>query len=364
MNESEYVKGLCSILGIEPTDDLKKVKHAYAAMIKNYHPEENPEGWEKVHNAYVRLTAYLKNNVIEAEPEVPATAVFEEPEVPATEEEQFEGIDDIYKIVEEAENKYQSDKEKARLEYLTVSKDIEQYLELSQFARKVLTSSGLAIGGRRLITKEEYEHVRSYDGYMMALRNQTFVELIYNIVSDTVIEKGAATLLKQDINYAKKNCDSLLIIYDKILRYLKNENNLYSKNSVGTYNRGKTSNNLGRFAFSFVVILLVATINVSLNSYYNNGNRTNTRENQQQEATDYTQKQYQNARRINYNIEQYREKYSEMELEDFKKYLEDEGYSTSDINTIVLRLDIDEKIRLLESDKETNENDNLTKQEE
>ncbi len=39
-------------LGIEPTNDIKKIKSAYAALAKKYNPEEYPEEFRKLHDAY------------------------------------------------------------------------------------------------------------------------------------------------------------------------------------------------------------------------------------------------------------------------------------------------------------------------
>ena len=40
------------ILEIEPTDDKKKIKIAYSKMLKKYHPEEFPEMFMKINEAY------------------------------------------------------------------------------------------------------------------------------------------------------------------------------------------------------------------------------------------------------------------------------------------------------------------------
>ena len=40
------------ILGIEPTKDKKEIKKAYARLLKQYHPEENPEKFKKIQAAY------------------------------------------------------------------------------------------------------------------------------------------------------------------------------------------------------------------------------------------------------------------------------------------------------------------------
>ena len=40
------------ILGIEPTSDKKEIKRAYARLLKQYHPEENPEEFKQIQAAY------------------------------------------------------------------------------------------------------------------------------------------------------------------------------------------------------------------------------------------------------------------------------------------------------------------------
>lgn len=40
------------ILGIEPTRDKKEIKKAYARLLKQYHPEENPEKFKQIQAAY------------------------------------------------------------------------------------------------------------------------------------------------------------------------------------------------------------------------------------------------------------------------------------------------------------------------
>ena len=43
------------ILGIEPTKDKKEIKKAYARLLKQYHPEENPEEFK-----HILFIAYIK----------------------------------------------------------------------------------------------------------------------------------------------------------------------------------------------------------------------------------------------------------------------------------------------------------------
>lgn len=51
-----------TILQIEPTRDLKKIKHAYAVLTKQYHPEDDPEKFEEIQEAYQKAIVYAKDN--------------------------------------------------------------------------------------------------------------------------------------------------------------------------------------------------------------------------------------------------------------------------------------------------------------
>ena len=41
-----------NILGIEPTEDKKSIKKAYRILLKHHHPEDDPEGFQRLKEAY------------------------------------------------------------------------------------------------------------------------------------------------------------------------------------------------------------------------------------------------------------------------------------------------------------------------
>lgn len=50
------------ILEIDPTDNVSIIKKAYAKKLKLHHPEDDPEGYQKLREAYDSALKYLKNN--------------------------------------------------------------------------------------------------------------------------------------------------------------------------------------------------------------------------------------------------------------------------------------------------------------
>ena len=49
-------------LEIQITKDKKQIKKAYALLAKRYHPEEHPEEWSKIHEAYEAALRYADGN--------------------------------------------------------------------------------------------------------------------------------------------------------------------------------------------------------------------------------------------------------------------------------------------------------------
>ena len=55
------IRDIWEILGIEPTTDKKKIQQAYAEKVKIYHPEEHPEEFLKLQEAYREASRYARN---------------------------------------------------------------------------------------------------------------------------------------------------------------------------------------------------------------------------------------------------------------------------------------------------------------
>ena len=61
-----------AVLGIESTTEKKKIKRAYAAKSREFHPEEHPEEFQRIHDAYEEALAWAEQNSgREPEPQMP-----------------------------------------------------------------------------------------------------------------------------------------------------------------------------------------------------------------------------------------------------------------------------------------------------
>ena len=60
------------ILGIEPTNDKAAIRHAYAEKTRTCHPEENPEGFDTLHKAFLQAMQYARRNAGAVMPQGPA----------------------------------------------------------------------------------------------------------------------------------------------------------------------------------------------------------------------------------------------------------------------------------------------------
>ena len=75
------------ILGIEPTKDVTAVKRAYAARSREVHPEDSPEEFRLLHEAYLAALAYARQtDTEEPEPTFAPAPVIEAPVAEAPEE--------------------------------------------------------------------------------------------------------------------------------------------------------------------------------------------------------------------------------------------------------------------------------------
>lgn len=105
------------MLEIEPTHDKKMIKRAYAALVKKYHPEEQPEKWKEIHDAYETAIAYSEKTVIWEEEKPIEDAQLEKEgffRAQSESEELEEAFDNLSELKQKAE-KQEEENQKAAL---------------------------------------------------------------------------------------------------------------------------------------------------------------------------------------------------------------------------------------------------------
>lgn len=84
------------ILGIEPTDDLKIVKSAYAKLIKLFRPEQDPERFKNIREAYESIVDFINSGIDNTEID---TTVKRQPN------EVHLALDDLMNLYSDTENR-------------------------------------------------------------------------------------------------------------------------------------------------------------------------------------------------------------------------------------------------------------------
>ena len=94
-----------SILGIDPTDEPRKIKRAYSKRIASCHPEDDPEGFQRLQQAYEQALSYAKGE-LDLE-DLEGAEELEAPEEPEGAEE-LEGTEGLLPFADQLEQELSS----------------------------------------------------------------------------------------------------------------------------------------------------------------------------------------------------------------------------------------------------------------
>ena len=198
------------ILEIEPGSSREAVKEAYAMLSKKFHPEEHPEKFQEIHEAYVTLTRGKRRRVSTQEaPEMTERAEEENPFDFSRAREQEESISGFAQRREEespsgfAQRQEQEESpsgftqrrgpEEEKEDY-----DFEQTLEHAeeQEKEKLHEVTLQAIAEIRLLTGPDYRNkvnlFRTFfkkEVYYDALRTPEFLYELTNLLAETNLKK-------------------------------------------------------------------------------------------------------------------------------------------------------------------------------
>lgn len=120
-------KSCWKILGIEPTKDITEIKRAYAKLAHQVSPEDQPEEYQKIHEAYKQAAAYAKSSS--------APVTIEVTESAPQKEEKKEDPFDFSSVTGEPEEHYNNEVERL-LDYIVEFKENNGIVTFADIANR------------------------------------------------------------------------------------------------------------------------------------------------------------------------------------------------------------------------------------
>lgn len=236
-------RDIFAILEIEPTDDKQTIKKAYAKLVKKYHPEEYPEKWKEIHDAYETAIAlaerrgqdYLTFSVTDhaqmadsAAKEPRPVLKNEKAEIPLKSPEESDELDSLFDNINIL-SKEQQEQDKEAFE-----KELQEVLHSFE-----------KITDKKKLDRKELEDFFSKKARLHYICNRDFLKRLGECFSDRKIDAGMYQFLLEQLEVIKMYCTDRNIVLQTIsaLDPVK-----YAEIKIsGAYSRGKSSILPGRF---------------------------------------------------------------------------------------------------------------------
>lgn len=208
------------ILGIEPDSSPEKIKEAYATLSKQYHPEENPEKFQEIHEAYITLIRRKRH--------VSVKNVHQEIQEPEKIEKEydFDKIEMQHNTHKVPEYSFEEAMQKAKQE--EQAKSHELVLEATaEF--KVLVSSKYKSqlkSYRALFEDKKYESI---------IRRADFLEKLCNILEETKLKKNIYNYIIDFYRLRGKTSSELSQIGMRLYRILDERAGIKKEVNPGIY---------------------------------------------------------------------------------------------------------------------------------
>lgn len=182
------------ILEIEPTNDKKEIKRAYARLVKRYHPEEFPEEWEKIHGAYeqaLKMVEHGKPRMWE-EPSVQIEA----PKLPMQEK-----APEAEPSVQEERSEAESPEMDALFDNIGEMAREKQHQDKEAFKRKVqdVMNDFRKISGENELDIKEWEAFFHQGTRLPYICTREFLELLGDCFENRTIEYEMYQFLKEQL---------------------------------------------------------------------------------------------------------------------------------------------------------------------
>jgi len=281
------------ILGLEPGAGKTEIKKAYAKLIVQYHPEEFPEEWDRIHKAYeVLTTGYNAGNMsIQSRPTVKTPEV-KKPETNTVKANKTQETDNA-KDGSEADTADDSDEYVQQFE--NIDHIAEQYEIYKKSAYDLLEKivSTKRYNNKPVIDKEQLTKMLTSNKrvYPEVLQEDDFLTRLYALIENSYIEDDAAAILKKDLFKAnkgqgenRKRNDLIKLMEKNIVREAD------IRNYVSTAKSGDDKNR-HYFLISMIAAGMLLMSLIGRNAYRKNDDNTYDKEKIQQYAMETTLKE-------------------------------------------------------------------------
>lgn len=254
-----YDQNVFRILEIEPTDDKKAIKKAYAKLVKRYHPEEFPEKWQEIHDAYeiaLKIAEYK--------------AVYENTE----DSQNDDTICDYKEKGKEQDQEYNQEQSVEETDELDAIFDQIEQLSAEQKRndtafRKVIEQLQ-EIAGKQHYKKEEWEKFFNQDDILQFISRREFLYQLGDCLGNRRIDDDIYELLKKQIQlvkevYVDRKIEPASIGFYPIY---------YAENKIDDAhkNRMQRNENSMKVFWSAALLIIAILINQLANSYVSSMN--------------------------------------------------------------------------------------------
>ncbi len=310
---------LYSILEIDSDATEKDIKRAYARKVAKHHPEEDPDGWKKIHDAYTTLLEINKtrndyqkladvysklgsvtsdniiNPVINNEPvenknypEVLEPEILEDAENDIPDEEDLDDIEEEdFDFDDDLENLIEVIKEEKNTNFAS-SNGYDPNKEMIKMLSEIVTSDGEI----RKIQIDRYLSLRRRPQFIQAMLYPPFVKQLENYLRYISYEPELIKYIEEDVQKVQKyifdknvpteiNYDSLLKAMESSTAY----NNFVEDKSITSQTRKKSYKFVAdmwwKLLVAGIVILFLIFKTVSCVTEYNERNSERDKQNQE-----------------------------------------------------------------------------------
>lgn len=193
------------ILEIEPTNDKRAIKRAYAKLVKQYHPEEYPEKWKQIHDAYMaalEMSEYSLSKDLTADMQSESALLEEITAGLHTMPEQKEP-EDIQEAVQEVSVSDEITALWGEISQLSADQQKQDEEQRRQVLQKLI-SRFQKMAKKRHYDKKEWENFFYQPDILPLISRKEFLYQLGNQLADQEIDDELYTLLKDQLRIIRR----------------------------------------------------------------------------------------------------------------------------------------------------------------